>query len=66
MGLIRFIAIGAAVGLGVNYLMKKRDEDGRSVLDDLREKAPEWFDKAKEFAADKVDMAAEKVRSYNG
>ena len=66
MGLIKFIAIGAAVGLGVNYLIKKREEDGRSILDDLTDKAPEWFNKAKDFAAEQVDVAAEKVRSYNG
>lgn len=65
MGLIKFIAVGAAVGLGVNYLLKKREEDGRSIFDDLTDKAPEWFDKAKEFAAEKVDLATEKIRSQN-
>ncbi|PAW95296.1 hypothetical protein CKK33_18030 [Mucilaginibacter sp. MD40] len=63
MGLLKFIAVGAAVGLGINYLTKKRPEDGRSVLDDLTEKAPEWFDKAKNFAADQVDILAEKVKA---
>ena len=52
MGLIRFLAFGAAVAVGVNYLTKKRP-DGTSVLDDLTAKAPEWMDKAKEFG-DKV------------
>ena len=52
MGLLRFLAFGAAVAVGVNYLTKKRP-DGTSVLDDLTAKAPEWMDKAKEFG-DKV------------
>ncbi|MBL4678663.1 MAG: YtxH domain-containing protein [Mucilaginibacter sp.] len=65
MGLIKFIAIGAAVGLGVKYLTQKREEDGRSVLDDLTDKAPEWFNKAKNFANEKVELATEKVRSRN-
>lgn len=52
MGLLRFLAFGAAVAVGVNYLTKKRP-DGTSILDDLTAKAPEWMDKAKEFG-DKV------------
>ena len=52
MGLLRFLAFGAAVAVGVNYLTKKRP-DGTSILDDLTARAPEWMDKAKEFG-DKV------------
>ncbi|MFD0793501.1 YtxH domain-containing protein [Mucilaginibacter litoreus] len=62
MGLIKFIAVGAAVGLGINYLTKKR-ADGRSVLDDITDKAPEWIDKAKNFATDQADIIAERVKS---
>lgn len=65
MGLIRFIAIGAAVGVGINYLIKKREEDGRSIIEDIADKAPDWFNKAKDFATEKVELATEKIRSYN-
>ncbi len=49
MGLLKFILVGAAVGYGVNYITKK-GPDGRSLLDDVAENAPEWFDQAKKFA----------------
>lgn len=52
MGLLKYLVVGAAVAAGVNYATKKR-ENGRSVLDDLSDKAPEWMDKAKEYT-DKI------------
>ena len=55
MGLLKFIAIGAAVGYGINYITKK-GENGRSILDDITDDAPEWFDKAKKFAEEKVEQ----------
>jgi len=61
MGLLRFIAVGAAIGYGINYITKK-GENGRSILDDLTEDAPEWLDKAKKFAAEKVDQAVQQVQ----
>lgn len=48
MSLLKYIVFGAAVAAGVNYATKKRD-DGRSLFDDLSDKAPEWMDKAKEY-----------------
>jgi hypothetical protein len=48
MNLIKLVAIGAAVGYGVNYLTKK-GPNGRSKIDDIKEKAPEWMDKAKPY-----------------
>lgn len=61
MGLIRFLAVGAAVAVGVNYLTKKRP-DGTSVLDDLTARAPEWMDKAKEF----TDKVKSRYSEYSG
>lgn len=61
MGLIRFLAFGAAVAVGVNYLTKKR-ADGTTVLDDLTAKAPEWMDKAKEFS----DKVKSRYSEYSG
>ena len=48
MSLLKYLVFGAAVAAGVNYATKKR-EDGRSLMDDLSEKAPEWMDKAKHY-----------------
>ena len=48
MSLFKNLLIGAAVVAGVNYITKKRP-DGKSMVDDLKEKAPEWINKAKDF-----------------
>ena len=57
MGLLKFIIVGAAVGYGLTYITKK-NEDGRSILDGVAEKVPDWVEKAKKF----TEEAAEKVR----
>lgn len=46
MGLLKTALIGAAVYGAIKYITKK-DENGRSIADNLKEKAPEWVDKAK-------------------
>lgn len=61
MGLLKFIAVGAAIGYGINYITKK-GENGRSILDDLTEDAPEWFEKAKQYATEKIDLAVDEVK----
>ena len=50
MGFIKSALIGAAVYAGVQYITKKDILTGRSILDDLLEKAPEYIDKAKIYA----------------
>ncbi len=65
MGLLKFIIVGAAVGYGVNYITKK-GEDGRSVLDDLTENAPEWLDQAKKYADDAIEQILGKVKTETG
>jgi hypothetical protein len=62
MGLLKFIIVGAAVGYGINYITKK-GEGGRSILDDITEKAPDWFDQAKKFAGDTVDQVKQTVQA---
>lgn len=57
MGLFKNLLIGAAVVAGVNYITKKRP-DGKSMVDDIKEKAPEWMDKAKEFGNKQKDQFA--------
>lgn len=56
MGLLKTALIGAAVYGAIKYVTKK-DVNGRSILDDVKDKAPEWADKAKRF---KEDFVAEK------
>ncbi len=61
MRLLKYILIGAAVGYGINYITKK-GEDGRSVLDDITEKAPGWLDDAKQFTEETIDNISKVVR----
>ncbi len=51
MGFVRTALIGAAVYGAFKYLTKK-DAMGRTKMDDIREKAPEWVEKAKTVVAD--------------
>ncbi|WP_129714727.1 YtxH domain-containing protein [Pedobacter sp. SYP-B3415] len=51
MGLVRTALIGAAVYAAVKYVTKK-DEFGRSKLDEIKDKAPEWMEKARAFKDD--------------
>lgn len=60
MNLLKFIIVGAAVGYGINYITKK-NEDGRSIIDDLADRAPDWFDKAKQFADDALGKVGKSV-----
>lgn len=46
MGLLKTALIGAVVYGAIKYLTKK-DVNGRSMADDLRDKAPEWIEKVK-------------------
>ena len=50
MGLFRTALLGAAVYGAYKYLTKA-DVTGRTKLDDLKEQAPEWIEKAKATAA---------------
>ncbi|TDG35998.1 YtxH domain-containing protein [Pedobacter changchengzhani] len=52
MGLLKTALIGAAVYGAIKYITKKDDLTGKSIVDDLKEKAPEWVDKAKNFKED--------------
>ena len=51
MGLLKTALIGAAVYGAIKYVTKK-DVNGRSIVDDLQDKAPEWVNKAKQFKED--------------
>ena len=60
MNLLKFIIVGAAVGYGVSYITKK-GPDGHSILDDITEKAPDWFEQAKNFAVETVEQVIKKA-----
>lgn len=51
MGLFKTALIGAAVYGAVKYLTKK-DALGHSKMDEIKEKAPEWLEKAKAVTSD--------------
>ena len=65
MSLLKFIIVGAAVGYGINYITKK-GPDGRSIIDDLAENAPGWFDKAKHYAEDTLAQVSQTVEDVKG
>lgn len=47
MGLFKKAIIGAALYGAYKYVTKKDKLTGRSMVDDIKDKAPEWIDKAK-------------------
>lgn len=60
MGLFKTALIGAAVYGAIKYVTKK-DETGRSVVDNIKEKAPEWMEKARNVK-DELKLELEKQR----
>ncbi|MEO5910553.1 MAG: YtxH domain-containing protein [Pelobium sp.] len=63
MKLFKFIIIGAAVSYGIDYLTKKK-ENGRSVLDDLQDNAPEYIEKAKKIGKVAFDKLQDNLQKY--
>ncbi|MEO6151401.1 MAG: YtxH domain-containing protein [Mucilaginibacter sp.] len=64
MNLLKFIAIGAAVAYGVSYVTKKQ-ANGRSIFDDLADKAPDWADDLKKYGEDALAKVSERVQSQS-
>ncbi len=63
MGLLKTALIGAAVYGAIKYITKK-DADGRSIADDIKEKAPEWMDKAKSLKNEVVQEYKARTEPY--
>jgi len=61
MSILKYALIGAAVVYGVKYITKKR-ADGSSILDDLTDKAPEWFEKGKNYVEKTIGEVTDSVR----
>lgn len=47
MGLFKTALIGAAVYGAIKYITKKDVATGKSIADEIQDKAPEWIEKAK-------------------
>lgn len=59
MRILKFMAVGAAVGYGIYYLIKEK-ENGKSLLDELLEDAPDMVDRAKKYVELTIDQVAER------
>ena len=59
MRILKFMAIGAAVGYGIYYLTKEK-ENGKSILGELLEDAPDYVDRAKKYVEYTIDQVAER------
>jgi phage-related tail protein len=56
------MAIGAAVGYGIYYLTREKD-NGKSILDELIEDGPDYFDRAKKYVELTVDQISERLHT---
>ena len=59
MRILKFMVAGAALGYGIYYLIKEK-ENGRSLLDELLEDAPDMVDRAKKYVELTIDQVAER------
>jgi type IV pilus biogenesis protein CpaD/CtpE len=62
MGLLKWAIVGAAAAYGIKYVTEKRKEDGRSIIDDWNEKAPDLIEKAKQYTDEAVNKMASRMR----
>jgi hypothetical protein len=53
------MAVGAAVGYGIYYLTREK-ENGKSILEELLEDAPDYMDRAKKYVELTIDQVAER------
>jgi len=63
MGFIKILAIGAAVAYGINYVTKK-GPDGKSIIDNLVDEAPEWMDRAKKYGELTLEQIAVRAQNF--
>jgi hypothetical protein len=60
MHLLKYIIVGAAVGYGINYITKK-GSNGRSIIEDLADNIPNWFDEGKKVAVETINSVKSKT-----
>ena len=63
MSLLKWAVLGAAAAYGIQHITKKRTEDGKSIIDDWNEQAPEWIEKAKKYTDEAVSKVTSSVQS---
>ena len=49
MGLLKYAILGAAAVYGFKYATRKRSSDGKSLVDDLKNRAPRYIDQLKNY-----------------
>ncbi|UEG54045.1 YtxH domain-containing protein [Mucilaginibacter daejeonensis] len=62
MGLLKWAIVGAAAAYGIKYITEKRQEDGKSIIDDWNEKAPDLMEKAKQYTDEAVQRVTSRMR----
>jgi hypothetical protein len=62
MHLLKYIIAGAAVGYGV-YFITKKDSNGHSIIEDLADNAPHWFEQGKKMAEDAINSVSKTVNA---
>ncbi len=62
MRIWKFVALGAAVGYGIYYITKER-ENGKSILEELIEDGPDYVDRAKKYIEYTVDQISERLHT---
>ena len=62
MSILKLLFFGAAAAAGYNYVTKKRP-DGKSIVDDITERVPEWMDKAKKMGNQVKDQFSQRMQT---
>ena len=62
MRILKLMALGAAVGYGIYYLTREK-ENGKSILEELMEDAPDYADRAKKYVEYTIDQVSERLRT---
>jgi len=62
MHLLKYIIVGAAVGYGINYITKK-GENGRSIIEDLADNVPHWYDEGKKVVLETINTVNDTLKS---
>lgn len=64
MNLFKLALTGAAAVFAYKYATKKREEDGKSLVDDLTERGPELMEKVKSFGSNLKESAKSAAENY--
>lgn len=62
MNILKYAAIGAAVAYGINYLVKRTSENGKSIVDELADQAPQWLDQLKKYGQEALEEVSSRAQ----